>query len=207
MTTKVLLVDDHPAMLLALRNLLEKQIPFEVAGIASDGDDCLMKAQELMPGLIVLDLDMPKTDGFDVIRRLKIKLPNARILVLSSLDEQVYGGRVRSLGGHGFINKTAGANIILAACVAVSQGYTFFSIAPNGMDSISDNEKLDLISDREFQVLKFLGKGMGNHEISKQLHISNKTVATYKSRLYEKIGVNNIADLMNFCRHNKICET
>ena len=207
MTTKVLLVDDHPAMLLALRNLLEKQIPFEVAGIASDGDDCLMKAQELMPGLIVLDLDMPKTDGFDVIRRLKIKLPDARILVLSSLDEQVYGGRVRSLGGHGFINKTAGANIILAACVAVSQGYTFFSIAPNGMDSISDNEKLDLISDREFQVLKFLGKGMGNHEISKQLHISNKTVATYKSRLYEKIGVNNIADLMNFCRHNKICET
>ncbi len=207
MSTKVLLVDDHPAMLLALRNLLEKQIPFEVVGIASDGDDCLSKAQELLPNLIVLDLDMPKTDGFDVIRRLKIKLPEARILVLSSLDEQVYGGRVRSLGGHGFINKTVGANIILAACLAVSQGYTFFSIAPNGMDSISDNEKLDLISDREFQVLKFLGKGMGNHEISKQLHISNKTVATYKSRLYEKIGVNNIADLMNFCRHNKICET
>jgi two-component system response regulator EvgA len=207
MTTKVLLVDDHPAMLLALRNLLEKQIPFEVVGIAGDGDDCLTKAQELMPDLIVLDLDMPKTDGFDVIRRLKIKLPEARLLVLSSLDEQVYGGRVRSLGGHGFINKTVGANIILAACVAVSQGYTFFSIAPNGMDSISDNEKLDLISDREFQVLKFLGKGMGNHEISKQLHISNKTVATYKSRLYEKLGVNNIADLMNFCRHNKICET
>ena len=206
MTTKVLLVDDHPAMLLALKNLLEKQIPFEIIGVANDGEECLSKSKELIPDLILLDLDMPKTDGFDVIRRLKINLPNVRILVLSSLDEQVYGGRVRSLGGHGFINKTVGANIILAACIAVSQGYTFFSIAPNGMDSLTDTEKIESISDREFQVLKFLGKGMGNHEISKQLHISNKTVATYKSRLYEKLGVNNIADLMNFCRINKICE-
>lgn len=206
MTTKVLLVDDHPALLLALRNLLEKEIPFEVVGIAHDGNDCLTRAKELAPDLVVLDLDMPKTDGFDVIRRLKICLPNGRLLVLSSLDEQVYGGRVRSLGGHGFVNKTASGNVILAACVAVSQGYTFFSIAKNGMEGITDADKLELLSDREFQVLKFLGKGLANHEISKQLHISNKTVATYKTRLYDKIGVNNIADLINFCRHNKVCE-
>ncbi len=206
MSTKVLVVDDHPAMLMAIKSLIEKQITFEIVGAAHDGEDCLIQAKQLEPNLVVLDLDMPKTDGFDVIRRLKINLPDVRILVLSSLDEQVYGGRVRSLGGHGFINKTVSPNVILAACVAVSQGYTFFSIAPNGMEGISDAEKLKLISDREFQVLKFLGKGMGNHEISQQLHISNKTVATYKTRLYEKLGINNIADLINFCRHNKICE-
>lgn len=206
MTCRVLLVDDHPAMLLAIKNLLEKQITFAVVGTASDGDDCLAKAKALQPHLILLDLDMPKTDGFDVIRRLKLLLPNSRILVLSSLDEQVYGGRVRSLGGHGFINKTAGPNVIIAACIAVSQGYTFFSIAPNGLESLSDEEKLELISDREFQVLKFLGKGLGNHDIALQMHISNKTVATYKTRLYQKLGVNNIADLINFCRHNKISE-
>jgi two-component system response regulator EvgA len=206
MTSRVLLVDDHPAMLLAIKNLLEKQINFAVVGTAMDGDDCLVKARDLQPHLILLDLDMPKTDGFDVIRRLKLLLPNLRILVLSSLDEQVYGGRVRSLGGHGFINKTAGPNVIIAACIAVSQGYTFFSIAPNGLESLSDSEKLELISDREFQVLKFLGKGLGNHEIAVQMHISNKTVATYKTRLYQKLGVNNIADLINFCRHNKVSE-
>jgi two-component system response regulator EvgA len=206
MTSRVLLVDDHPAMLLAIKNLLEKQITFAVVGTAMDGDDCLVKARDLQPHLILLDLDMPKTDGFDVIRRLKLLLPNSRILVLSSLDEQVYGGRVRSLGGHGFINKTAGPNVIIAACIAVSQGYTFFSIAPNGLESLSDSEKLELISDREFQVLKFLGKGLGNHEIAVQMHISNKTVATYKTRLYQKLGVNNIADLINFCRHNKVSE-
>lgn len=206
MTCKVLLVDDHPAMLLAVKNLLEKQITFAIAGTAVDGEDCLIKAREIEPDLILLDLDMPKTDGFDVIRRLKIMLPDARILVLSSLDEQVYGGRVRSLGSHGFINKTAAPTVIIAACIAVSQGYTFFSVSRHGVENLSDEEKLNSISDREFQVLKYLSKGQTNHEISKHMHISNKTVATYKTRLYQKIGVNNIADLLNFCRHNKISE-
>lgn len=206
MTCKVLLVDDHPAMLMAMRNLLEKQIVFTIAGTASDGEDCLIKAREIEPQLILLDLDMPKTDGFEVIRRLRILLPQTRILVLSSMDEQVYGGRVRSLGSHGFVNKTAAPNVIIAACIAVSQGYTFFSISPSGQESLSDQEKLRSISDREFQVLKYLGKGLTNYEIGQNMHISNKTVATYKTRLYQKLGINNIADLLNFCRHNKITE-
>ncbi|MEI7531628.1 MAG: response regulator transcription factor [Betaproteobacteria bacterium] len=207
MITRILLADDHPAMLLALKGLLENQITFSVVGTAHDGDTCLSQAKDLLPDLIILDLDMPKTDGFDLIRRLKIILPNIRLLILSSLEERVYGGRVRSLGGHGYINKTVSGHIILTACVAVSQGYSFFSTAANGLLSLCDDEKLNLISDREFQVLKLLGKGMPNHEISKKLHISNKTVATYKSRLYEKLGVSNIADLINFCRENKVCDS
>jgi two-component system response regulator FimZ (fimbrial Z protein)/two-component system response regulator EvgA len=129
-----------------------------------------------------------------------------KLLILSSLEEKVYGGRVRSLGAHGYLNKSASGKIIHAAAVAVSQGYSFFSITPNGLPDTCDNTKLNSISDREFQVLKFLGKGFGNHEISQHLHISNKTVATYKSRLYDKIGVNNIADLINFCKQNKVCD-
>jgi two-component system response regulator FimZ (fimbrial Z protein)/two-component system response regulator EvgA len=125
---------------------------------------------------------------------------------LSSLDEHVYGGRVRSLGAHGFINKTAGADVILAACVAISQGYACFSHTRNGHSSLSDQEKLALISDRELQVMKYLGKGNSNQHISDLLHISNKTVATYKTRIFEKLGVNNIADLIMFCRNNHIIE-
>ena len=207
MRKTVMLVDDHPAMLMALKSMLSNQMPFEVVAQAQSGEECLALIKETQPDLVILDLDMPRTDGFDVIRRIGISYPNVRMLILSSLDEQVYGGRVRSLGAHGFVNKTASANIILAACVAMTQGYTFFSIAPNGMEGISDAEKLKLISDREFQVLKFLGKGMGNHEISQQLHISNKTVATYKTRVFDKLGINNIADLILFCRINNIIES
>ncbi|CAN1533080.1 CitB Response regulator containing a CheY-like receiver domain and an HTH DNA-binding domain [Burkholderiaceae bacterium] len=206
MRNKVMLVDDHPAMLMALKSMLFNQLPFEVVAQAQNGEECLSLIKTTQPDVVILDLDMPKTDGFDVIRRIGILYPDIRMLILSSLDEQVYGGRVRSLGGHGFVNKTASANIILAACVAVSQGYTFFSTGRNGQAALSDSEKMALISDRELQVMKYLAKGRSNNEISDNLNISSKTVATYKQRLFEKLGVNNIADLVLFCRNNRVIE-
>ena len=193
-------------MVLALKSLLHHQLGFEVIDVAHDGKSCLAIAKDVRPDMMILDLDMPKTDGFDVIRRISLTYPDIRLLVLSSLDEHVYGGRVRSLGAHGFINKTAGADVILAACVAISQGYACFSHTRNGHSSLSDQEKLALISDRELQVMKYLGKGNSNQHISDLLHISNKTVATYKTRIFEKLGINNIADLIMFCRNNHIIE-
>ena len=206
MRNKVMLVDDHPAMLMAMKAMLLNQILFEVVGQAQNGEECLNEIKKSNPDILILDLDMPKTDGFDLIRRISISHPKIRILVLSSLDEHIYGGRVRSIGGHGYVNKTASANIILAACVAVSQGYTFFSIGRNGHAALSDKEKMDSISDRELQVMKFLTKGMGNQEISHNLNISSKTVATYKFRLFEKLGINNVTDLIAFCRNNHLIE-
>ena len=206
MRNKVMLIDDHPAMLMALKSMLLNQVPFEVVAQAQSGEECLSVLKNVQPDIVILDLDMPKTDGFDVIRKIGISYPNIRILILSSLDEQVYGGRVRSLGAHGFVNKTASANIILAACVAVSQGYTFFSTGRNGHAALSDSENMASISDRELQVMKYLGKGKSNAEISDHLNISSKTVATYKHRLFDKLGISNIADLVLFCRNNHIIE-
>jgi two-component system response regulator FimZ (fimbrial Z protein)/two-component system response regulator EvgA len=206
MRNKVMLVDDHPAMLMALKTMLSNQLPFEVIAQAKNSEECFSILKHTQPDVVILDLDMPKTDGFDVIRRIGISYPNLRMLILSSLDEHVYGGRVRSLGAHGFVNKTASANIILAACVAVSQGYTFFSTGRNGLAALSDSEKMALISDRELQVMKQLSKGKSNLEISNILNISSKTVATYKQRLFDKVGVNNITDLASFCRNNRIIE-
>jgi len=207
MRKQVMLVDDHPAMLMALKSMLQDQLLFEVVGQAQNGEECLRSIKEMNPNLIILDLDMPKTDGFDVIRRIGLMYPEVRILVLSSLDESVYGGRVRSLGARGFVNKTAGADIILSACLAISQGYNFFAHGRNGNSSLTDNDKLALISDRELQVMKYLGKGNTNQQISDMLHISNKTVATYKTRVFDKLGINNIADLILFCRNNHIIES
>jgi len=206
MLTKVLIVDDHPAMLLALRTLFSQQVPFEIMGYAHDGESCLTLTKNLEPDMIVLDLDLPRTDGFDLINKLKNINASIKILILSSHEEKVYGNRVRALGAQGFVNKAASGKIIITAAIAVSQGYTFFTANTSQMSPNSDEEKLSKISDREFQVLKFLGKGFSNTQISEHLHISNKTVATYKSRLYEKLAVNNIADLISFCRQNNVCD-
>jgi len=97
MRKRVMLVDDHPAMLMALKSMLQDQLLFEIAGQAQNGEECLRSIKEANPNMVILDLDMPKTDGFDVIRRIGLMYPEIRILVLSSLDEAVYGGRVRSL--------------------------------------------------------------------------------------------------------------
>jgi two-component system response regulator FimZ (fimbrial Z protein)/two-component system response regulator EvgA len=206
MLTKVLIVDDHPAMLLALRTLFSQQVPFEIMGYAHDGESCLTLCKNLEPDMIVLDLDLPRTDGFDLINKLKNINASIKILILSSHEEKVYGNRVRSLGAQGFVNKAASGKIIITAAIAVSQGYTFYTANTSQISPKSDEEKLSKISDREFQVLKFLGKGFSNSQISEHLHISNKTVATYKSRLYEKLAVNNIADLISFCRQNNVCD-
>jgi len=141
-----------------------------------------------------------------LINKLKNINASIKILILSSHEEKVYGNRVRALGAQGFVNKAASGKIIITAAIAVSQGYTFFTANTSQMSPKSDEEKLSKISDREFQVLKFLGKGFSNTQISEHLHISNKTVATYKSRLYEKLAVNNIADLISFCRQNNVCD-
>ncbi len=206
MRMRVMLVDDHPAMLMALKGMMQDELFFEIAGEAKNGEECLKTIKKVNPNMVILDIDMPKTDGFDVIRRIAIMYPHIGILVLSSLEESVYGGRVRSLGAHGFVNKTAGTKVILSACVAVSQGYSFFTHGKKGNTSLSDHDKLAQISDRELQVLKYLGKGNNNQQISDLLHISHKTVATYKTRIFDKLGINNIADLILFCRINRIFE-
>ena len=148
MKKKVLLVDDHPAMLWALKNMLSDCVHFEIIGEATNGDECIEFSRNEKADLIILDIDMPQSDGLEVIKRLKIISPKSRVLVVSSLDPQIYGGRIRTIGGHGFINKTANSDIIMAACIAVSQGYTFFHTNQSGQALSTDEEIISSFSPR-----------------------------------------------------------
>jgi two-component system response regulator FimZ (fimbrial Z protein)/two-component system response regulator EvgA len=206
MLVKTMLVDDHPTMIMALKSIMSSLITFEVIETATNGTSCLMLCNLLNPDLVILDLDMPDMDGFDVIRRLRAKHPNIRILIFTSLDEKTYGNRVRSIGAHGYLNKSVSAKVFISACTSVAQGFCFYSIASMDINRIEINQQLQSLSQREFQVLKHLGKGLGNHEISDTLHISHKTVSTYKMRVFEKLGIDNMADLICYCRENKVCD-
>ena len=206
MLVKTMLVDDHPTMIMALKSIMSSLISFEVIETASNGTSCLMLCNLLNPDLVILDLDMPDMDGFDVIRRLRAKHPNIKILIFTSLDEKTYGNRVRTIGAHGYVNKSVSNKVFISACTSVASGFCFYSIASMDYLDVEKNEALKSLSQREFQVLKHLGKGLGNHEISDTLHISHKTVSTYKMRVFEKLGIDNMADLICFCRENKVCD-
>jgi two-component system response regulator FimZ (fimbrial Z protein)/two-component system response regulator EvgA len=206
MLVKTMLVDDHPTMIMALKSIMSSLITFEVIETASNGTSCLMLCNLLNPDLVILDLDMPDMDGFDVIRRLRAKHPNIRILIFTSLDEKTYGNRVRAIGAHGYLNKSVSPKVFISACTSVAQGFCFYSITSMDIHRIEINQQLQALSQREFQVLKHLGKGLGNHEISDTLNISHKTVSTYKMRVFEKLGIDNMADLICYCRENKVCD-
>lgn len=206
MLVKTMLVDDHPAMIMALKSIMSSLITFEVVETASNGTSCLMLCNLLKPDLVILDLDMPDMDGFDVIRRLRATHVNIKILIFTSLDEKIYGNRVRSIGAHGYVNKSASSKVFISACTSVAHGFCFYSISSMDYLTTDKNKRLASLSQREFQVLKHLGKGLGNHEISATLNISHKTVSTYKMRLFDKLGVDNLADLIYFCRENKVCD-
>jgi two-component system response regulator FimZ (fimbrial Z protein)/two-component system response regulator EvgA len=206
MLVKTMLVDDHPTMIMALKSIMSSLITFEVIETASNGTSCLMLCNLLNPDLVILDLDMPDMDGFDVIRRLRAKHPNIRILIFTSLDEKTYGNRVRAIGAHGYLNKSVSSKVFISACTSVAQGFCFYSITSMDFNRVEINQQLQSLSQREFQVLKHLGKGLGNHDISDTLNISHKTVSTYKMRVFEKLGFGTMADLICFCRENKVCD-
>jgi two-component system response regulator FimZ (fimbrial Z protein)/two-component system response regulator EvgA len=201
-----MLVDDHPTMIMALKSILSTMVTFRVTNTASDGHTCLMLCNLKRPDLVILDLDMPDMDGFDVIRNLRAKHPSVKILIFTSLDEKTYGNRVRAIGAHGYVNKSVNTKVFISACNSVAQGFCFYSISAMDYQQIEKNQQLQLLSQREFQVLKHLGKGLTNHEISNTLNISHKTVSTYEMRVFEKLGMENIADLISFCRENKVCD-
>lgn len=206
MLTTALIVDDHPAMIIALKSIMFKIVSLRVIDSACDGASCLHLCEKLKPSIVILDLDLPDMDGFDVIRRIKARKENTKILIYTSLDERVYGHRVREVGAHGYVNKASSNKVFLHACSVLSNGFCFYSISSMDYINATKNKHLSSLSQREFQVLKHLGKGLGNHEISETLNISHKTVSTYKMRLFDKLGVENMADLILFCREHRVCD-
>lgn len=202
--TRVLLADDHPTTLWALKNILEMSGQFNVIAEAMDGEQCIEMHKKYDPQLLLLDLDIPVVNGFEVLKKLAGINEKLKILVMSSCETSIYTKRLRKLGAKGFIHKTANSDIIISACIAVSQGYSFFHSEHEQVQELADDEILSNFSVREFQILKYLSDGYRNHQISDTLHISAKTVATYKQRIFRKTSSKNIAELIAFCRTHNI---
>ncbi|HSV60734.1 MAG TPA: response regulator transcription factor [Variovorax sp.] len=173
------IVDDHPAIRLAVRSVLESSNLFKVVSEADSGPAALTVIRDQQPALVVLDLDLPKMNGLELIERLKASNPAIKLLVLSAQQEAIFATRALHAGANGFMSKSEGMSSIVQAAQSVLAGYSVFpSSALGALSGTVGSTPADLIktlSDRELTVLQQLARGMSNKEIGDALLISNKT--------------------------------
>ena len=204
----VLIVDDHPVARMAVKILLEKDF-MTVVGEADNGQKALLLANQLLPDLIVMDLDIPSMNGLEVVQRLRRGGYAGRILVLTGKDDDHYVKRSASVGADGFISKRNNLTELHDAIHALRGGYGYFPLtqARSEAAGAAPSEDKDLIAElsfKELQVLRHLAKGMKMVDIAKLMKISDKTVSTYKRRMMDKLCMTNMMELFDFAQRNNL---
>lgn len=200
---QLLLADDHALVRGGLKQIFALTADVQVAGEAADGAAVLDCLRALVVDVLLLDLNMPGISGADLIQRVKAHQPLLPILVLSMHNEPQVAARMLKAGANGFITKDCEPDILLTAIRKVAAGGKY--IAPDLAEAMVFDAMCTtlrplhhLLSERERVIFKLLTSGKGVNEIALQLSISNKTVSTHKTRLMEKLGTRNMAELMRY---------
>jgi two-component system response regulator NreC len=218
-TIKLMLVDDHDVVRTGLRSFLETQPGFEVIAEAKNGLQALEKAREAQPDIVLMDITMPDMDGMEATLQLKKLYPDCQILVLTVHADKQYFMKMLSVGASGYITKQAAADELVAAIKAVAAGHVYLQPAlarwlledyqqlAKGttlpvLDKTSEKDKnaigLDILSERERQVLELVGEGLNNQAIGMKLGLSPKTIARHRERIMKKLNMHSRTEMVKF---------
>jgi DNA-binding NarL/FixJ family response regulator len=199
----MLIVDDHEMLRQGMRLMLEQQRDLEVCAEAADEAAAIRSYRLLRPDVVIIDLSLKTGNGIDLIKRIKAVDSGARILVYSMHDEQVYAERALRAGAMGYVTKQKPAHAILNGIRDVLKRKLHFSeeltqrvlerVAAN--EPISQGSAVDNLSDRELEVFEMIGRGLTTRAIADRLHLSPRTVDTYRERLKIKLVLANAAEL------------
>ena len=208
---RVLLCDDHAIVRAGLKEILADTGDIVVAGEAANGQEVLARVREGGFDLLVLDMSMPGRSGLELIKLVKAEKPESRILILSMHSEEQYAVRALKAGAAGYLGKESAPDRLVAAIRRVAAGGAYVSPetaerlalgAARGGDALPHTR----LSDREFQVFQLIAAGRSITEIAQQLSLSAKTVSTHKTRLMEKMGLANQADLIRYALEHKLLD-
>ena len=204
---RVLIVDDHPAVREALALRIGRQLDMEVCGEAEDMAEALQQIADDPPDLAVVDISLKTGSGIDLIKRIKDRTDRVRILVWSMHSESLYAERALRAGALGYINKDQATDRIVEAIRRVLAGKVYLSesMAERLLQrSIGKQQEdgsrspLDVLADRELEVFRLIGKGVKTADIAQRLHLSIKTVETYRDRIRHKLGLQDGTKLVYF---------
>ena len=207
---KVMLADDHVLMREGIRQLLEFDGSIEVIGEASDGEECLQKLEKVKPDVLLLDINMPKLNGIEVLEEIKRKKINVKVLILTVHNEVDYLIRAVNIGVDGYILKDSESAELKKAIMTVMDGESY--IQPKLIPMLnkrlitrdSDKEKLESLTGREKEVLIEVANGMFNKEIATSLHISERTVKNHISNIFKKLDVSDRTQAAVFAIKNDL---
>ncbi len=207
---RVLVADDHPIVRQGLKQVLDNANGFVLVGEASDGAEVLRVLQEKHVDIVLLDLNMPGMDGLEVLKRVRRDSPSTRVLVLSIYPEEQYAVRVIRAGASGYMTKDTGPADMLASLRKIHEGGKHISpkvaeLLANEVGADSDKPLHELLSDREFEVMRLLALGYTVTSIGETLNLSPKTISTYRTRILAKMRMESNANLTQYAiQHNLI---
>ena len=199
---RILIVDDHPVVLLGLRGLLARESDLEICGEADDVESALRTAEATAPDAAIVDISLRGKSGLELIERLKASLPAIRILVSSIHDETLLASRVLRAGALGYICKGVSLEALVEALRQVLRGEVYLSprMARQLSEQVADRERrsrdpVQQLSNRELEVFALFGQGQTAQQIARRLNVSAKTVETHRKNIKIKLGLQNSAQL------------
>jgi len=206
MKTKILLVDDHEVVIDGLKAILNQVDCFEIVGEAYSGEECLDKIRDIKPEMVLMDIDLPELNGIVTTRRIKSKFPEIQVAILSIYSNKNIVMEALKSGACGYILKCEPSDKILAALKLIREGNKYVSPALNeylfeyilNPDRNGTQNKNDLISTRELEIIQLIANGNSAKEIGTKLNISPRTVETHRSNIMRKLGVHSIAELVKY---------
>ncbi|MGB8648412.1 MAG: response regulator transcription factor [Anaerolineae bacterium] len=193
---RVILADDHAVVRKGIRDFLEEDESIRVVAEASDGQEAVTLYAHERPDVALFDIQMPRVNGLDATRQVKKEFPDARILILTAYEDEPYILAALQAGANGYLLKTASPDEIIQAVRAIAGGETALSpsIAKKLVQRAAHRgerveDLIEPLSDRELEVLRLAGRGMGNKQIGVALSISDRTVQGHLANIYSKLHV------------------
>lgn len=198
---RILLADDHDIVRSGLKGIITAEFSEAVISDASDGHDLMRKVRTQAFELVISDISMPNLNGLEALKQLKIEFPQLPFLVLSMHSVEEYGVRVLRAGASGYLTKNSANEELVKAIWQIMRGKKYISpvLAEKLLETLDASESgIGQLSDREFEVFRLIASGNTPTEIAEKLHLSVNTISTYRTRVLEKLRLQNNAEIMRY---------
>ncbi|WP_020061392.1 response regulator [Bacillus sp. 123MFChir2] len=203
-TISIMLVDDHALMRSGLKLLLQKRSSLQVVGEASDGLEALQLYDILKPDILILDISLPRLDGIQVLKEIKLRYEQAKVIALTMHEDEDYITLIMNAGASGYVPKAAVDEELYTAIDSVMDGYLYLrpkeisTMLKRVQNETESRNPYVILSPREREVLQYLAKGFSLSEIAGELTISIKTVDTHKTRMLNKLNLSKKSELVQY---------